>query len=281
MHTGAGEVPMAVLTVQAGSRALQQAVTFGVIAPEGEGATSPAVLYLFHGLGDSYAAWGEYTSIVRYANRYNLLVVMPEVGRSFYTNMESGPRYFDFIRDDLPRLVKKLFGVAPPRERSFVAGLSMGGYGALKLGLCAPERFAAVASFSGALDVAARYDDARARSEAASLTPAAAPGGWDAIQAFREMVAIFGDPPRIEGTVRDLFHQADALADEWKRSLAITLVCGEQDFLLGDNEGWVSHARKAGLMVDYRTRPGDHEWGFWDRCIEDFLDDLARQGRLD
>ena len=87
-----------------------------------------------------------------------MAVIMPEVQRSFYCDMTNGPRYFTYIVDELPALCQRLFRVSARREDNFVAGLSMGGYGAMKAALSRPERYAAAASFSGAVDVAARLD---------------------------------------------------------------------------------------------------------------------------
>ena len=111
------------------------------------------VLYLLHGLSDDHTAWLRYTSIERYASAAGLAVVMPAVGRSFYADEASGHRYWTYLSEELPELVESFFRVSQRREDTYVAGLSMGGYGAVKLALTHPERFAAAASLSGALDV--------------------------------------------------------------------------------------------------------------------------------
>ena len=111
------------------------------------------VLYLLHGLSDDHTAWLRYTSIERYATARGLAVVMPAVHRSFYADEAHGHAYWQFVSEELPAIVAAFFRLSERREDTFVAGLSMGGYGALKLGLHHPERFAAVASLSGAVDV--------------------------------------------------------------------------------------------------------------------------------
>src|SRR4030095_358208 len=93
------------------------------------------------------------TSIERYAAARNLAVIMPAVDRSFYQNMERGARYWDFLSEELPDIFRQFFPLSSKRDDTFAAGLSMGGYGALRLGLAKPEQFAAVASLSGALDL--------------------------------------------------------------------------------------------------------------------------------
>src|SRR3954464_2876128 len=113
------------------------------------------VLYLLHGLSDDDTIWLRRTSIARYAAPLGLAVVMPQVGRSFYTDEAHGNRYWTFLSEELPAVVGSFFRISDRREDTFVAGLSMGGYGAVKWALRQPERFAAAATLSGALDLAA------------------------------------------------------------------------------------------------------------------------------
>ncbi|MFD2881182.1 alpha/beta hydrolase [Paenibacillus rhizoplanae] len=114
-------------------------------------------LYLLHGLSDDDSIWLRRTSIERYVAEMGIAVVMPQVHRSFYTDMKAGGQYWTFISEELPALARSFFPLSPKREDNFVAGLSMGGYGAMKLGLRKPENWAAAASLSGALDMAHNY----------------------------------------------------------------------------------------------------------------------------
>ncbi|MFD0818010.1 alpha/beta hydrolase, partial [Micromonospora zhanjiangensis] len=113
----------------------------------------PPVLYLLHGLSDDDTIWLRRTSIERYVAPLGLAVVMPQVARSFYTDEANGNRYWTFLSEELPELCRSFFRLSDRREDTFVAGLSMGGYGALRWALRAPHRFAAAASLSGALDL--------------------------------------------------------------------------------------------------------------------------------
>src|SRR4051812_23558049 len=97
------------------------------------------VLYLLHGLSDDDTIWQRRTSIERYAAPLGLAVVMPQVARSFYTDEAYGGRFWTYVSEELPALVSELFRVSTAREDTFVAGLSMGGYGALKLALRQPH----------------------------------------------------------------------------------------------------------------------------------------------
>lgn len=112
------------------------------------------VLWLLHGLSDDHTIWQRRTSIERYVDPMGLAVVMPGVHRSWYTDMAAGNRYWTFVSEELPGIMRSLFPISERRDDNFVAGLSMGGYGAFKLALRHPERFAAAASLSGALSIA-------------------------------------------------------------------------------------------------------------------------------
>jgi putative tributyrin esterase len=132
-----------------------------------------------------------------------------------------------------------------------VAGLSMGGYGAFKLALTHPDRYAAAASLSGALDIvdAAQGEDP----------------GW-----LTEMRGIFGDLVRLPGSTNDLFHLA-------RQSVAADLhprlyqCCGTEDFLYAGNLRFKALAESLGLDLTYEEGPGEHEWGYWDRQIQNVL----------
>ena len=97
------------------------------------------VLYLLHGLSDDASAWQRYSSIETVASAYGLVVVMPSVGRSFYLDQPNGQAYFTYLVEELPRYLSDVFDLAPRREDTLIAGLSMGGYGTLKAALLHPE----------------------------------------------------------------------------------------------------------------------------------------------
>lgn len=154
---------MALLTFDFFSDALERGTSMTVVLPQptqeqiGVGATTfkdpPRVLYLLHGLSDDHTAWLRYTSIERYAAALGFAVVMPAVDRSFYANEKKGHPYWDYVSDELPRVVRRFLRVSEDPADTFVAGLSMGGYGALKHAVIHPERYAGVASLSGVADI--------------------------------------------------------------------------------------------------------------------------------
>lgn len=208
------------------------------------------VLFLLHGLSDDHTIWMRRTSIERYAAALGIAVVMPNVHRSFYADMANGLRYWSFISEELPRLARSFFPLAEEREHTFVAGLSMGGYGAMKLGLSYPERFGAVASLSGVMD-----------AQAFAYT-----------RDLQEMSSIFGDLGSVPGSRNDLFHLAARLAASGVSQPKLFQCCGTEDFLYADNVRFREHCRQLGLELSYEEEPGIHEWGYWDMKIKRVLE---------
>ncbi|OPH58647.1 esterase [Paenibacillus ferrarius] len=205
-------------------------------------------LYLLHGLSDDHTIWMRRTSIERYASELGIAVVMPAVNRSFYADMASGPKYWTFISEELPALARSFFPLAEERELNFAAGLSMGGYGAMKLALTHPDRFAAAASLSGAVDISHR----------ATNFP-------------DDFKLIFEDVSRIKGSGSDLFHLADQLAAYQGVAPQLYQCCGTEDFLYEDNVRFRDYCRELKLNLTYEEEPGQHEWGYWDHKIQNVL----------
>ncbi len=211
---------------------------------------APPVLYLLHGLSDDDTIWSRRTSIERYVAPLGLAVVMPQVHRSYYADEAYGGRFWTFLTEELPELVGSFFRVSAAREDTFVAGLSMGGYGAFKWALHAPERFAAAASLSGALDVAGGRT-ARTRPEDPQLYE-----------------RVFGPEP-VAGTPNDLLtlvRDADPAALP-----ALGLWCGSEDGLIEANRRFVDACATADVELATSISPGEHEWGYWDHTIQDVL----------
>ncbi|HWG97894.1 MAG TPA: alpha/beta hydrolase family protein [Pilimelia sp.] len=214
------------------------------------GAAAPEVLYLLHGLSDDDTAWTRYTSLERYADAHGLAVVMPQVHRSFYADEEHGGRFWAFLTTELPELVGTFLRVSTRREDTFVAGLSMGGYGAVKWALREPGRFAAAASLSGALDIARRQ-------------------GGEADDWNRPLMRrVFGER-RLAGSDEDLLHLvASGDPAELPR---LYVACGTEDHLYPENMHFRDACAARGIPLTVDFGPGDHEWGYWDAKIRDVL----------
>lgn len=214
----------------------------------------PAVLYLLHGLSDDHTIWVRRTSIERYVAGRPLAVVMPAVNRSFYTDMAGGA-YWTFISEELPGIVQSFFNVSTVRDRTFVAGLSMGGYGAFKLALAHPDRFAAAASLSGCLDICACV------REQIAAEPA-------------EYETIFGPLNQLSGSDNDLLARVVRLETAERSALPrLYQCCGTADTLIEGNRAFRDLALKNGLpLTSEEHRDESHEWGYWDRQIRRVLD---------
>lgn len=212
------------------------------------------VLWLLHGLSDDHTIWQRRTSIERYVESMNLAVVMPAVDRSFYTDMAQGNRYWTYIAQELPALARSFFPLSTRREDNFVAGLSMGGYGAFKLALSYPARYAAAASLSGAL-----HDFAE--DAAASEDPA-----WAA-----ELARVFGDLTKFTGGPNDVYALATRVAKGKTPSPRLYQCCGTEDFLYAGNLRFKAHAEALGLPFTYEEGPGEHVWSYWDVMIQRVL----------
>src|SRR5689334_3141746 len=238
---------MALIHVDFYAETLELGTSMTVVLPQ-EGDSPPPLLYLLHGLTDDHTAWTRYTSIERYAYDHRIAVVMPQVHRSFYADEAYGMKFWTFLSDELPRVVNRFFNVSQKREDTFVAGLSMGGYGAFKWALRQPDRFAAAASLSGALDVAARlYQPPRSED----------PLMWD---------RILGGRP-ITDTADDLFH----LLATVEQPPPLYLCCGTDDVVYEDNVRFADACRQRGVPLETQLGPGAHEWAYWDAKIQDVL----------
>jgi S-formylglutathione hydrolase FrmB len=212
-------------------------------------------LYLLHGLSDDHTIWMRRTSIERYAAERNIAVVMPAVARSFYQDMTSGPKYWTFLSEELPALCQQYFPLSAAREDTFTAGLSMGGYGALRLGLAKPEKFAAAASLSGALDLARRLRDADKPFTRIDR---------------REWVGIFG--PELKAPAdANLWLLASKASGSPDLRPAIYLSCGTEDELVSETRTFRQHLDAVGMASTYHEEPGSHEWGYWDAQIQRVL----------
>jgi putative tributyrin esterase len=252
---------VALVTCSFFSEALEMGTSVTVLLPQSTeaqiGVTDaarsgpPPVLYLLHGLSDDHTAWLRYTSVERYAAARGLAVVMPAVGRSFYRNEAHGHRYWDYVSDELPRVVAELFRVSSDPADTFVAGLSMGGYGALKHAFTHPERYAAAASLSGVVRIQGLVDD---------------------LPRPELVERVFGGDFAPEDDLFALLERAHSLP-------ALYVGCGtEEDALVRQNTALVDALRARGAKPHADFRPGVHEWGLWDAQLRDVVEWLPIRG---
>lgn len=173
------------------------------------------VVYLLHGAYGNHSSWMRFSNIERYAQQYCCVVVMASADNSFYQDMAHGNAYDTFFAKELPAFITSIFPVSPKREDTYIAGLSMGGYGAWFLALSNPEKYAKAASMSGTLDISLLYRE----TIKCNLD---APFSWE---------DIFADPKNLEGSDYDLFELYDRCVSVGKIP-ELYQTCGTKDFLI-------------------------------------------------
>lgn len=252
---------MAFIQANIYSNVLQMEVCVDIVLPQktekaiGTNTSAEAedipVLYLLHGMGGNHSVWERRTSIERYAADYGIAVIMPSTEGGWYTDTTYGMNYWTYIAEELPEICHELFPqLSTKREKTYAAGLSMGGYGALKLGLRKPEKFAAVASLSGAVLLGIQMEVMLQIRE----------------QAYWE--GIFGPMDEVENSDNAPLHLLEKLAASNQEAPRIFLACGEQDMLFEANQEMSKKLTAFGVEHTFESGAGDHNWVFWDRWIQ-------------
>ncbi len=253
---------MALVNVQFFSEVLGVCTQMNVILPEsrkgqiGVGGVNDEqkwkVLYLLHGLSDDQTIWERRTSIERYVADLPLAVLMPTTQRGWYTDARRGYKWFTYMTEELPVAVHSFFAnLSDKREDTFVSGLSMGGYGALKLALSKPEKYGWAASLSGAVDIAEICEN-----RAAATT---------------EFEDIFGKADQVRGSKDDLFFLASELKKSGRPVPNLYMCCGLQDGLYWQNVRLRNHLNSLDMRVTFEEEAGDHRWEYWDMKIQNVL----------
>lgn len=241
------------------SKSLQMATSLQIILPgdyrEYDGEQYPdgyRTLYLLHGHTESAASWNRWTSVERYARAAGIAVIMPEVQRSFYRDMAMGLPYFTYLTEELPLLCKNMFGISCKRKDTFIAGSSMGGYGALRAALTRPEQYSGCAAFSGCFDLASTLE----------RLP----------ELKNEWLAIFGSGfEKLQQDYLPLLAEESAGRPE-ARSLEIFMSCGLQDMTFLPQSRAVSDVlKRLGYRIAYHEGDGRHDWEYWDRVLAQYL----------
>ncbi len=260
---------MAYLECKLKSQILQTTVGvklyFPTDLPAEVGYTVRGVLTLLHGFTNSGDDWVQMTAAPRYAADNGLVLIMPDCGNSFYQNMVYGGAYKTFLTEEMPVLLNRMFKLPQRRDRNFIAGLSMGGYGALFLGLSRPDLYAGCASFSGAVDLSMMLAD-------------------PSVPGVREVFGpIFGDSLALpkSSDLRVLARQVAALPAAQQPKVLLTN--GLQDIepyrILQQNDSLHRAIQPLGLANYCRMQwNGVHEWNFWDRSLVYAIDFFLANG---
>jgi putative tributyrin esterase len=216
------------------------------------------VIYLLHGLTGHFDNWTDKTKIREYVasagNQY--IVVMPEGGDGWYTDSvsENNDRYESYIIEELIPEIDKKFRTVADRKNRFIAGLSMGGYGAIKFGLKRPDLFSLVGSFSGALEPASWTDKNTAE--------------W----LSKSIMKVYGAADSPTRRENDIYKIVRELPPEKIKDLPfIYASCGTEDFFYKNSRGFADLLQERKIPHEYRELPGTHNWIFWDSQAQEFL----------
>ncbi len=222
------------------------------------------VAYLLHGLCGRSGDWLDYTQLPVYAEEYNVVFVMPEVARSFYTDMVFGQKFFSFVADELPTVVKSVFRVSQDREDTMVLGASMGGYGALKCAFSHPERYGACGAFSPAcLFLKEGLERQRFHGKTEAMEKRYGK------RLLNDFEAIFGSELawRPEDDILELAKGIPQGTGGPKCYVA----CGAEDFLRDEVRRFAGEMALRHLDFRYQEWPGVHDWRFFNSALEQAL----------
>lgn len=253
---------MALIKVNFRSKVLLEETALNIILPEGCAEEDIPTVYLLHGMHGDHTLWCRKTNIERYAAERRMAIVMPDGENGFYTDMKYGKKHYSYVSEELVDYTRRVFRLSRRRERTFVAGLSMGGYGAFKLALTKPEVYSAAVSLSGCLDIISRLEDCK----------------WHDIA-----VTIWGEDyaNNARGTSSDLFYLIDRYrADPAALRPRLYSACGTEDELYAANIDFCRKIDGAGFDFRFSDAPGGHNWIFWDshivKALEFFLEKKLR-----
>ncbi len=258
---------MALIKCDFFSKTLEKCSTIYVVLPQRETSGQIGIknvcengkfksLLLLHGLSDDESIWLRRTSIERYATEYGIAVIMPCADRSFYTDMKYGGKYYTYIAKEVLSVAREFFNISDKREDTFVAGLSMGGYGALKIGLKENDSFGAAAGISSVADIVERSQTKE--------------NGY--VDFKDTLIPVFGEDMNIPSS-EDLFQLAEIKKNEQGELPKLYLACGKEDFMYEDNLKLKAHFESLAIDFTYEENEGyGHSWEYWDLMIQKVLE---------
>ena len=251
------EIIMAHLTINYKSSALNMPIMLDVLIPQGRG--NYKVLYLLHGVGGDHSSWVLNTRIADYVNTTDIAVVMPSGNNRFYINNIHGKDYYTYAVKELITQCEQWFNISRDPKDRYIAGMSMGGYGAFYAALNNPSMYNTAFSYSGLLNILERYDN---------------PQGID-------MFPVFGSRDDLINNKLDLYSLIDAYAKENEKLKAsdtqyndtkFVITCGLQDPRIHMSCEFNNALSAAGINTSYYETDGGHNWEYWDRCIKNTID---------
>lgn len=212
--------------------------------------TNPPVVLLLHGKSGTGSSFYDHTDVIAFSEKYGVITIAPSVENSYYTNMAWGERYFDYLSKEVPFMVNQTLNITMDKVNSYVLGYSMGGYGAMKLGLTYPERFRGMASLSGSL---------RSVSENRELMKSSK---------RYDLELCYGVKNLGEDAHNDLYSLIDRIIEEGKEIPELYLYCGEEDRLMDYNLRFKEYLEKMNIPHIFVKDEGSHEFKYWNKQME-------------
>ncbi|NLI54913.1 MAG: esterase family protein [Clostridiales bacterium] len=219
----------------------------------------PRVLILLHGVSDNASGWARRSQADYFADKYGIAVFIPEVQRSFYQDMRYGGAYYTYISDELPNLIKTMFLVSHRREDWTVAGLSMGGYGSMRVAFGRSDIFGYCGAFSAGCDIRWIVENREIMN-----------GTGDIGNNFpNELAATIGTDYQLPED-SDLYQLVSKVAKAEAKP-ALYLACGTEDIIYQMNVKFKNFCQTLPLDFKYEEWPGVHDWDFWNVALERML----------
>ncbi|MDF2985520.1 MAG: putative esterase [Eubacterium sp.] len=258
---------MALVQVNFFAETLKRQVNFNALIPidiVGVSAQKPEErpmksLYLLHGYSGNHMDWICGTKIQELSNKYKIAVFMPSGDNCFYLDdADLGAFYGEFIGKELVEITRKMFHLSNKREDTYIGGLSMGGYGAIRNGLKYAGNYSRIIALSSALIT---------KGIAGIPTDFKGP-----IADYPYYRRVFGDLDQLIGSDKD---PEALIADLRKRNADIPkiyMACGTEDFLINENRDYHNYLASENIEHTYVEDSGVHDWNFWNKYIEKGID---------
>ncbi|MGE0076459.1 MAG: alpha/beta hydrolase [Bacteroidales bacterium] len=240
------------------SQKLEMETSITILAPDIFTNQPHKIVYLLHGLCGRSGDWIDYTMLPNYAKEYRVIFVMPEVARSFYSDMKYGLNYFSYITEEVPLMCSSILNISTKREDTAIIGASMGGYGALKCALSKPELYSFCGAFSSpCLHIKEDLNYSDGASKFKELYGE---------QLFKDFCAIYGE--NIEWNPQsDVIELAKNTQDKTDKP-RIYLTCGTEDYLYNDNKKFNNTLNNLGYNPVFEEWQGNHNWIFFDESLK-------------
>lgn len=211
-------------------------------------------LYLLHGIFGNYTDWVCGSRIQRFAEENDLVIVMPSGDNAFYIDQPVTHNYYgEFVGKELVEMTRKMFPLSYKREDTYIGGLSMGGFGAIRNGLKYHDTFGAIIALSAALHM----DGFKNRTNEAPIF----------FERKDYVEALFGNLDEMLKSDKNPKYLVEQLVKEGAEFPAIYMACGAEDALLPCNQDFVRFLQEREVPVTFEVGPGNHEWDFWDTYI--------------